>query len=58
MTTEFDVTRFVPIDKKTQDVSLDDVNQNTDRLRTRESKYFPWFGGNKIVHYYVMKDKD
>ena len=50
------VTRLV--DPETQDVSLDDLNQNSDGLRTRESKSFPWFGGMKIVHYYVMKDKE
>ena len=39
--------------------TLDDLldpKQDTDRQR--EIRYFPWFGGLKVVHYYVMKDKE
>ena len=46
-----------PTDPKVYDVPQDDLNQQ-DRLRTMESKSFPWFGGMKVVHYYVMKDKE
>ena len=57
MNRAIETSHGTPTDPNVYDVPQDDLSQQ-DRLRTRESKSFPWFGGMKIVHYYVMKDKE
>ena len=45
------------IDGNASVLPTDDLTDDQKKSTDREIRSFPWFGGMKTIHYYVMKDK-